>query len=181
MKENTTPIIHLHNLLDNDSKQFIIAEVQLKNKLHEWISRAESFPLKTVLQKYLDFVEHHIQLLEAFVEKEDIRSLRTSNRVMAAFIEEADEKSLLCEDAAIRDASLLASIQAINHYKISMYGTAAAFAKALDMEIWANAFHEAEVNEKKIDDRLSQLAEHEVNLRAIATLLLKRGGDVVAG
>ncbi|WP_369127538.1 DUF892 family protein [Terrimonas pollutisoli] len=43
-------------------------------------------------------------------------------------------------------------MQAINHYKISIYGTAAAFTKALGNDKAATLFHEAEVNEKKIDE-----------------------------
>ena len=34
------------------------------------------------------------------------------------------------------------------------------------MEKQAAVFHEAEVKEKQIDDRLSQLAEHEINIKA---------------
>jgi len=30
----------------------------------------------------------------------------------------------------------------------------------------AELFHEAEANEKQIDDRLTQLAEHEINVKA---------------
>ena len=81
---------------------------------------------------------------------------------------------LNCTDAEVKDACLLACIQAINHFKISMYGTAAAFANALDMEKQAAIFHEAEVNEKQIDDRLSQLAEHEINIRAKITYCITR-------
>ena len=74
--------------------------------------------------------------------------------------------------AEVKDACLLACIQAINHYKISSYGTAAAFAIALGMEKAAAVFHEAEINEKHIDDRLSQLAEYEVNTKAKTPILL---------
>jgi hypothetical protein len=42
----------------------------------------------------------------------------------------------------------------------------------LNLEKFASVFHEAEINEKQIDDRLSQLAEHEINARAKAPILL---------
>lgn len=100
-------------------------------------------------------------------------SLSLTNRVLRVFIEEAEEKLSNCTDAAIKDACLLACIQAINHFKISTNGTAAAFANALDMEKHAAVFHEAEVNEQHIDDRFSQLAEHEINIKAKAPVLLK--------
>ncbi|ULQ53318.1 ferritin-like domain-containing protein [Flavihumibacter fluvii] len=162
----------LHNLLDYDAKKFTSAEILLQRHLPDWILHADSLKLKTVLQKYLGFVEQHVKMLEGFFESEQISSISTSNRVMQAFIDEAAAKMAVCADAAIKDACLLASIQAINHFKISMYGTAAAFAKALGMEEQAAIFYKAEVEEKQIDDRLSQLAEHEVNIHAKTPVVL---------
>ncbi len=174
MTENNHSIITLHNLLDYDASKFTSAEIALKNSLPDWISRSASLKLKTVLQKYLDFVQLHIYKMESFFEEEQINSFSTTNRVMNAYIEETEEKLSKCTDPEIKDACLLANIQAINHFKISTYGTAAAFANALGLDKHAAVFHEAEVNEKQIDDRLSQLAEHEINIRAKAPFVLDR-------
>ncbi|MEP7106656.1 MAG: DUF892 family protein [Ferruginibacter sp.] len=172
MTENSPGITTLHNLLDYDARKFTIGEILLRNSLPEWINKAGSLKLKTVLQKYLDFVQQHVQKMGSFFEEEEISSLSLSNRVMETFIEETNEKISRCTDAEIKDACLLACIQAINHFKISTYGTAASFAKALCMEKQAALFHEAEVNEKQIDDRLSQLAEQEINFKARAPIVL---------
>lgn len=172
MTGNNHNITTLHNLLDYDVLKFARAEIQLKNSLPEWINIAGSLQLKTVLQKYFDFVQQHIQKIEAFFKEEQISSLNLTNRIMQAFIEEANEKLSNCADSEVRDACLLASVQAINHFKISTYGTAAAFANALGMEKQAAIFHEAEVKEKQIDDRLSQLAEHEINRKAKTPIVL---------
>lgn len=172
MTENNQTITTLHNLLDYDARKFTSAEIQLKKSLVNWINKVGSPMLKAILQKYLDFVQQHIQRMEAFFEEEQIGSLSLSNKVMGACIEETDHKLNICTDIEVKDACLLACIQAINHLKISMYGTAAAFANALGMEKYASTFHESEVNEKQIDDRLSQLAEHETNIRARAPIVL---------
>ena len=172
MANNNPTITTLHNLLDYDARKFTSAEIQLKKSLPEWINKASSLQLKTVLQKYLGFVQEHVQKIEGFFEEEKISSLSLTNRVMRVFIEEVEEKLANCTDAAIKDACLLAGIQAINHFKISTYGTAAAFANALGMEKQAAIFHEAEVNEKQIDDRLSQLAEYEINTKAKTPIVL---------
>ena len=172
MTDNSQPITTLHNLLNHDASKFTSAEIQLRNSLPEWINKAGSLKFKTVLQKYMDLVQQHVQKLEGFFEKEQISSLSINNRVMFAFIGEAEEKLLNCTDAEVRDACLLACIQSINHFKISTYGTAAAFANALDMKDHAAIFHEAEVSEKQIDDRLTQLAEHEINNRAKVPIFL---------
>jgi len=174
MTQNSPTISTLRHLLDNEASKFTSAEIQLKNRMHGWISKAGSLKLKNVLQKYVDFVQQHIDKLEGFYEAEQMVSLSVTNRVMHAFIEETEEKLDSCTDTEITDACLLASIQAINHFKISMYGTAAAFANELGMENQAAVFHELEVNEKQIDDRLSQLAEHEINDRANTSVALPR-------
>lgn len=178
MKENKDHTIStLHHLLDYDARKFISAEVQLKKCLPQWIKTANALKLKTVLQKYRDYVEQHLEKLEGFIEEEQINSLFLSDKVMGAFIDEIDEKLSACTDFEISDACLLAGVQVINHYKISIYGTAAAFAKILGMEKQAAAFHEIEVNEKQIDDRLTQLAEYEVNIKAKAPIVLTEKGE----
>jgi ferritin-like metal-binding protein YciE len=172
MTDNSQPITTLHDLLDDDARKFTSAEIQLKNSLTQWIEKAGSLKLKTVLQKYQQLVLEHVRKMEDFIEAEEIKSLSLINRVMQAFIKETDEKLSNCTDAEVKDACLLACIQAINHYKISIYGTAAAFANTLGMEKYAAVFHESEINEKQIDDRLTQLAEHEINIKAKAPIIL---------
>ena len=134
MENNNQPISTLHNLLDYDARNFIIAEIQLEKSLHDWIDKASSLQLKNVLQKYLGFVQQHIPEMNEFYENEKINSISISNRIMQAFIDETNEKLSACQDSQVKDACLLACIQAINHYKISAYGTAAAFANALEMD-----------------------------------------------
>jgi len=173
MLENTPKIATLHHLLDYDASKFTSAEIQLKHSLEKWIAGTQSLILKNVLHKYLDFINQNMQRMETFFEEEDISAISINNRIMQAFIEETEEKLGCCTDAAIKDACLLAGIQAINHYKISTYGTAAAFANALEMEKQAAVFYEAEIKEKQIDDRLSQLAAFEINSKAKVPIALE--------
>jgi len=77
---------------------------------------------------------------KAFLKKKKSTQSSLTNRVMQAFIEDAKEKMEQCSDAAIADACLLASVQGINHFKISTYGTAAAFAKGFGYGKIRNCF-----------------------------------------
>lgn len=172
MQGQIQTISTLHQLLDYDAGRFINAETQLKNQLPAWIGQATTVKLKTILQKYLEVVDEHIRKLNDFLQEEQVTAASISHRVMHAFLEDSQEKLSLCSDPEVKDATLLASVQLINHYKISLYGTAAAFAKALEMEKASSVFHEAEVNEKQIDDRLSQLATFEINKRAKTPIVL---------
>lgn len=172
MIENNQTIKTLQDLLDYNAGKFTSGEIELKKSLTDWINKASSLQLKTILKKYYDFVESHVQKMQSFFEEEKILSMSLHNRIMQAFIEDVNETLSKCSDPEIKDACLLAGLQSINHLKISEYGTAAAFANTLDMEKHAALFHEAEINEKHIDDRLSQLALHEINLKAKAPILI---------
>lgn len=172
MFEPNQPLHTLRDLLDYDMRKFISAEIQLQNSLPKWINTARSVKLKSVLFRYSDVVQQHIKKIEPFIEQEQISSLSVNNQMIQSFIKEMEEKLAWCTDPEVTDACLTASIQAINHYKISMYGTAAAFAKTLGHEEQAAVFHEVEVNEKQIDDRLSQLADFEINKNAKGPFVL---------
>ncbi len=172
MEDNIQHISTLRNLLDYDAQKFAITEMLLKRTLPLWINSAGSSKLKNVLQKYLEHIEKNAEKLNSFIEEEEIRSLSLVNKLVNTFIEETNLKLAACADTEVRDACLLASVQSMNHFKISMYGTAAAFAKALELEKAVAVFHEAEANEKQIDDRLSQLAEYEINLNAKSPVVL---------
>jgi ferritin-like metal-binding protein YciE len=174
MKHDHQAIATLHDLLGYDAKKITDAEIHLKKTLEGYIGNTTNLKLKDVLRKYTAYIDQHIEKLEMFLVKEKIFSFSPVNKVMQAFIADTEEKLSVCLDEGIRDACLLASIQEINHYKISAYGTAAAFARVLHMEDIAAIFHEAEINEKHIDDRLSQLAEHEINVKAKTPVLLSQ-------
>jgi ferritin-like metal-binding protein YciE len=171
MSEKNHQITTLQHLLDYDVHKFIDAEKQLQKSLPDWINHAGSLKLKTVLQKYLHFVENHLENLGMFF-KSTTESKLIVDGVMDSFIKDTNHKLSICTDAEIKDACLLACIQYINHYKISAFGTAAAFANTLGLLEQATLFHEAEVTEKQIDDRLSQLAEYEINLKARTPIFL---------
>ncbi len=170
--ETNINITILRNLLDEDASKFTCAEVQLENHLEVWIKEASSLQLKAVLHKYLDYVNEHVNKLQAFFMEENINFISLNNPIMNAFIDETNEKLAICTDEVVKDVCLLAGIQGINHFKISVYGTASSFAKALDLGTSAALFREMEINEKNIDYNLSQLAEHEINIKAITPILL---------
>lgn len=172
--EHDTKITSLHHLLNEDAGKFTCGEILLKNKMPSWISSADSLQLKQVLRKYQDLIEEHIEKMEDFFVSEKFTSLSLVNRVMQALIDETAEKLSNCADAEVSDACLLAGIQSINHFKISSYGTAAAFAQDVELQKAAAIFHAMEINEKNIDDRLSQLAKYEINKKAKSPLSLPK-------
>jgi ferritin-like metal-binding protein YciE len=170
--EKDTTISTLHQLLDFNTQHFIVGEVHLQKALHSWIEKASAVKLKAVFQKYLEHIDHNIQSFEKFIDVEKMNLISNEHKVLNVLIEDADTKFNYCSDPEIKDACLLASVQVINHYKICAYGTAAAYANTLGLEEAGKLFKLAEINEKQIDDRLSQMAEFEINKKAASPIVL---------
>jgi ferritin-like metal-binding protein YciE len=160
----------LHQLLDQEISRFIGAEEQLLRTLPIWVQQAKSVKLKNLITMYHDQVKNHINRLIVFLKEEAITSFPFQHAIMNAFVVDTEDKIKQCTDFNVRDASLLASIQNINHYKIGTYGTAAAFAHTIGKERIAVLFYECEQNEKHVDKMLSVLAETEINKMALTHL-----------
>jgi ferritin-like metal-binding protein YciE len=151
--------------LDYEAGKFNNAETQLQNKLPRWAEAACSLQLKGVLEKYLQLVQQHIKKLNGFCAHENFSCAGLINRIMQAFIKESDEKLALCASPKVKDACLLACVQNINHYKISTYETAAAWAYNLAMNDVVTIFRDLEIDEKQIEHRLSQLAIQDTKIK----------------
>ena len=172
MAKSKSVITNLNDLLMYDYSKFTDFEHGLKQMLPAWILQANSLKLKTILQRYLYYAEQHLRQVESLIDGKISTPNSKKVKTIEKMIEDINDKLSVCVDPEVKDACLLAAIQAINHYKISMYGTAASFANALDLKKTAKLFYAAEVSEKQIDKRLSDLAEQEVNLRAKVPLAL---------
>ena len=70
------------------------------------------------------------------------------------------------EDEPALDAGLLAAAQAVEHYEISRYGTLKAWANKLGLKDAAKLLDQTLIEEKKIDDTLTKIAETAVNAEA---------------
>ncbi|MFL5075698.1 MAG: ferritin-like domain-containing protein, partial [Microvirga sp.] len=66
----------------------------------------------------------------------------------------------------VLDAALLSAAQAVEHYEITRYGTLAAWAKQLGRPDCARILHGILEEEKRTDEKLTQLAESKVNRKA---------------
>jgi hypothetical protein len=87
---------------------------------------------------------------------------------MAGIVEEGSEKLQEDLEGSVLDAALIASAQKVEHYEISAYGTAIAWAEALGLNDVVQVLNETLEEEKAADEKLSALAESGINQAAIA-------------
>ena len=81
-------------------------------------------------------------------------------------IEDADEVGGEIGDKSVLDAALIASAQAVEHYEMTRYGTLIAWAKTLGRADCAQVLQQNLAEEKAADEKLTTLAENEVNRAA---------------
>ena len=85
---------------------------------------------------------------------------------MEGLVKEGSE--LIKEDADpnVKDAALIAAAQRVEHYEIAVYGTLCTFAKLLGYTKAGSLLHASLEEETATDEKLTELAESEINLAA---------------
>ena len=120
------------------------------------------------------FIDHHIGKTKTQMMRLDSifsflgRNLRGEvNLGVKGLVAEALGIVKRCTTSSVMDAGIIASIQRLNHYNMASYGTLHTYASELKMDEIKPLLKECLLEEKKMDSRLSDLAEYNVNLRAI--------------
>lgn len=171
MDKVTRTIVSLSDLLALETSRIMEGEKHLAEVLPGWIQQVTSPKLRHILNQYLEYIRHHEQEMVNYFILQCAMPSAGKNRVIKALVEEANEKLGSCADHEIYDACLLASVQEINHFKISVYGTVTAFFNALGESKPAAIFHKAEKDEKRIDEQLSFQADLDINELARAPVI----------
>jgi ferritin-like metal-binding protein YciE len=163
-------IVSLTDLLALEANRIMQGEKELIGALPTWIQRVTSPKLRGILTQYQNYIEHHAEEMTNYFIQQPETSM-WKNRVMRALIDDTNDKLKRCADSEIYDACLLAAVQEINHYKISIYGTVTAFFNELGQRETASIFLRAEKDEKRIDEQLSYQAHFNINELAKAPVI----------
>lgn len=173
----------LEGLLKHELKDLYSAETQITEALPKMIEAADNNDLKKALQQHLDVTKEQRKRLDKIQQllgeektapekKGFFANLFSSKegeehcKAMEGLIKEGN--SLLGEDMSpdVMDAAIIAAAQKIEHYEISSYGTAKAFALQLQLSDVASLLETTLNEEYEADDLLTQLALSDVNLEA---------------
>ena len=173
----------LEELLKHELKDLYSAETQITEALPKMIEAADNNDLKEALQQHLTITKKQKQRLDDIQKllgeeknkpenKGFFANLFSSNegeehcKAMEGLIKEGN--SLLGEDMApeVTDAAIIAAAQKIEHYEISSYGTARAYALQLQLNDVAKLLETTLNEEYDADILLSELALSDVNIEA---------------
>jgi ferritin-like metal-binding protein YciE len=142
------------------------AEKQLTEALPKMAKAARSPDLRAGFEQHLKETENQVKRLEKVFQQVGCSARTNTCEAMQGLIEEGEEIMGLGLDPDAQDAGLIAAGQKVEHYEIAMYGSLCAFAKQLGHNDAAAVLHETLEEEKRTDQKLTQLAERQVNQKA---------------
>lgn len=159
---------NLRDALVDEIKDIYNAEKQLIKALPKMAKGATSEELREAFESHLEETENQIARLERVFELLDEKPRGKHCAGMAGIIEEGNDTLQEDMEDAVMDACLIAGAQRVEHYEISAYGTAIAWAEALELTEVAEVLNESLAEEKAADEKLSALAESGINEAATA-------------
>jgi ferritin-like metal-binding protein YciE len=159
---------NLREALVEEIRDLYNAEKQLVKALPKMAKGAESDELREAFEKHLEETEGQVTRLERVFELLDEKPRGKHCAGMAGIVEEGSEKLQEDMEGSVLDACLIASAQKVEHYEISAYGSAIAWAEALSLNEVCDVLNETLEEEKAADEKLSALAESGINQAATA-------------
>jgi ferritin-like metal-binding protein YciE len=156
----------LEDLFVKELKDLYSAEKQILKALPKMAKAASSEKLREGFEEHREQTEGHVERLEKIFESLGKPSRGVKCAAMEGIIEEG--KELLEEDAdeSVMDAALIAAAQRVEHYEIAAYGTVRTLARMLGNSEAEELLQQTLDEEKQTDEKLTELAESEVNVAA---------------
>ena len=158
----------LNDLFVETLKDLYYVEKKLVKTLPKLAEKATSPELKQAMEEHLEETETHVQRLEQIFELLDQRASAKTCEALEGLIREADEVTGEIDDEQTMDAALISSAQTVEHYEIARYGTLACWAAEIGNTEVAELLEQTLEEEKAADEKLSMIAEDQINQRAAA-------------
>ncbi|HVW54062.1 MAG TPA: ferritin-like domain-containing protein [Rhizobiaceae bacterium] len=156
----------MNDLFEHQLRDIYYAENQIVKALPKMIDKASSSELRDGFSQHLEQTRTHVARLEQVFEMQDLTPEGVDCPAIDGIIEEADDVSGEVSDKRVLDAALIAAAQAVEHYEITRYGTLIAWARELGRSDCVSLLEKTLEEEKATDEKLSKLAETNVNLKA---------------
>ncbi len=163
----STPIKTLDDLFVHTLQDIYYAENQIAKSLPKMIDKATNAQLKQGFETHLIETKGQIERLEKVFGMHGQPVKGVTCAAMDGILEEANDIISDTQDGNVRDAAMLSSAQAVEHYEITRYGSLIAFAKQLGRDDCAAVLKQNLDEEKATDLKLTALAESRINAKAV--------------
>ncbi len=158
-------------LLLSQVKDLYDAESRIVSSMPDMIEKASCQKLKAALTSHMTESAEHVTRLEEIFSLLNEDSKRETCKATKGLLDEAAETISTDGDPDVLDAALIAAAQRIEHYEISAYGSAKAFAEKCGQDQVARLLGQTLAEEHNADKILSHLASTSINNKAAAANL----------
>jgi ferritin-like metal-binding protein YciE len=159
---------NLNDLFLSQLKDVYHAEKQILRALPKMAKASSDDELTKALEHHREETLGQVERLEQIFEMLGKPARGEPCEAIQGIIEESKEVMDEAADGEVRDAGIVASAQAVEHYEIARYGTLRAWAKQLGMNDAVKLIEQTLEEEKKADQLLTKVAERAVNQKAAA-------------
>ena len=163
MKMESLKDLYLEQLRD-----LFDAETQLVEALPKMASAANNPNLKNAFNQHLRQTREQITRLERIFSALGERPEGQTCEGMKGLIKEGEQMIKAKGDPDVIDAGLIAAAQRVEHYEIAGYGTVRTYAEMLGADEAMRMLEKSLQEEEETDDKLTELAESQVNVEAEA-------------
>ncbi|HSV11077.1 MAG TPA: ferritin-like domain-containing protein [Hanamia sp.] len=157
----------LRDLFVDELRDIYWAEKALTKAIPKMIKNATSQDLVDALEDHLQVTRGHVERCEKVFDILGKPARAKKCEAMEGLTKEAEEIMNSTEDGVVRDAGIISAAQKVEHYEIATYGTLCAFAKTLGESEIADLLGQTLKEERECDDRLTGIAESNINEEAM--------------
>ena len=143
------------------------AEKRLVKALPKMAEASTSQSLRQAFESHLMETEGHVSRLESIFRTLGQDPKTHTCDAMKGLISEGEDMVSDIDQSSLRDAGLIAAANRVEHYEIAAYGSARTFAQHPRLSEAASLLEQTLQEEKKADQKLTQLAENMINDEAL--------------
>lgn len=163
MRLTSLKLESVQDLLIAELRDLHNAEKQLVDALPKMAEAASSTELKKAFTHHLEETIKHVTRLEdVFKNLKEDPSGETCE-AMKGLVKEGEEFIKAKGEPEVRDAGLIGAAQRVEHYEMAGYGTARTLAQRLGYQDVAKILQTTLAEEKAADEKLTAVAEGNVN------------------
>ncbi len=157
-----------YDLFKQGIKDIYWAETHLAKALPKLSKAATSDKLTSAIEDHKKETDNQITRLEKVFELLEEKASGKKCEAMSGLLEEAEEiVGDTKKNTMVRDAGIIIACQKVEHYEIASYGSLVSLAKKMGQDDVAKLLEETLKEEKNADALLTQIAEKEVNEKAM--------------
>jgi ferritin-like metal-binding protein YciE len=167
MKIFSANIEDLRTLYTDNLQKALDMEQKIVKALPTMVEKSTDPELADAFRDHLEQTKGHVRKVEGLLRKRTGEASTTTCKVISSLVTAAEDNIKDAKDLGIRDISLIASGQEVEHHEIAVYGTLRTWAGILGQSDDAAVLESILEEEEAADELLTQIAGH-VNLQAAA-------------